>query len=142
MEEKDKINTIYDFYNFIENIERMGDLIWFHSDGKVDYRPHNHPADDYFISSAEHRFTGGDFDNVINLILSKNDLLMLEEMRLTDTNYIFGEVERIINEHVYRSMLMKIYKYNNKVSAIQLLLRYRLANTEIYKKYTDFRNLF
>ena len=138
------INTIYDFYRFIESIETKSDFIWLLPNGKIEYKPHDKDLDDSnFITTSHYGFTLQDFQNVNNIISDRSDLVKFQELK--DDDHILITFPIDINEKLMRNIIVQVYKEKSKISAIKILMNYRsIENGRLgsCKRYPELKHLF
>jgi hypothetical protein len=134
------INTIDDFYNFIENIEHKSDFIYLYPNGAIKYQPHNAFINNIgFITTEEYKFNNLDWDNILGMLLNHNDLMHLKE--LEDGDKLSLMFNKKINSNLSRNIIAQFFIENNQVYAIKFIIQYYSID-QFSKNYKDIKDLF
>lgn len=147
-EVKPVINNLNDFYKFLTDIEKKSGIIWLFENGEVQYEVNGFPDNEAkFVSTNSYGLTNKDFQNIINMLLSQNEISVL--LKADKNDYVLVHVNQKINDNLLRYMTVQVYKKNNKISSIKFLPYYRARNSEetfdgfdCCKKYPEVKDFF
>lgn len=131
------INTIEDFYNFIKKIEHQSDCVYINSEGAIKYKPHTTQNND-FILTEQYELNMYDWQNIIHLLLNKNDIQRLENEK--DDKLVLN-IRSNINHNLKRNIIAQFIKQDNKISHIKLMITY-YSNDRFTKSYREIYHLF
>jgi hypothetical protein len=134
------INTIDEFYKFIEDIEHKSDFIYLYPDGQIKYLPYNSLEENVgFITINEYKFINLDWENILGMLLNHNDLMHLKDLEYHDRLSLM--FRKKINDNLSRNIIAQFFTHNNQVYAIKLIIQYYSVD-QFTKHYKDIKNLF
>lgn len=136
-ENNNKIHNINDFYRFIEYLEHKTDFIWLYSNGMIKYKPHNMRLENNsFELLKDYTLSIKDWEKIITILLSENDLKILEE-----NDFLSINMRSDINAHLKRNIIAQFYRKSNTIETIKLIITY-YSDDQFTKSYNDIKHLF